>query len=126
MDQLGECQRRIDQALKLLGERDLAYAARSRLQRAVLACTRYAAREAGDPEPMFPGRHALSPSSPEKLREICEVANRLLDRTQAICQPSEPLDDRWTQGWVEVITGLERLRQLLRVTAGSSECRPVS
>jgi hypothetical protein len=115
-----ECERRIDEALKLLGERDLAYAARSRLLRAVLACTRYAAHKAGDTEPIFLGRYSISSSSPEKLRTICEVANHVLDRTQTICQPSEPLDDRWAEGWTEVISGLQRLRDLLHSETRSS------
>lgn len=120
MEQAPDCQRRIDQALELVGEPELAYAARSRLQRAVLTCTRYAARQAGLPEPQFPGRYELPSSSSARLREICEVANGLLDRTQAICQPSEPLDERWTQGRLEVIADLERLRELLPPTAGVS------
>jgi hypothetical protein len=121
VEQAAECLRRIRRALELVAEPDLAYAARSRLQRAVLACTRYAAREVGLPEPTFPRRYEMPPSSPEGLREICEVANRLLDRTQTICQPSEPLDKRWTQGRVEIIAGLERLQELLTLRAGASE-----
>lgn len=114
MKQTADCQRQIDRALELVTEPELAYAARTRLQRAVLACTRYAAREAGLPEPQFPGHYEISPSSSRRLREICEAANRLHDRTQAICHPSEPLDERWTQGRLEVIADLQRLCELLR------------
>jgi hypothetical protein len=121
VEPVAECQRRINRALELVAEPELAYAARSRLQRAVLACTRYVAREAGLPEPMFPGRYEMPLSFPERFREICEVANRLLDRTQAICQPSEPLDERWAQGRVEVIAGLQLLRELLPPSTGESE-----
>lgn len=121
MDQVAECLRRINRALELVAEPELAYAARSRLQRAVLACTRYAAREAGLPEPTFPGRYEIPLSFPERLREICEVANRLLDQTRTICQPSEPLDERWAQSRVEVIEGLERLRGLLPLSTDASE-----
>jgi len=114
VNQATECLHRISLALELAADPELAYTARSRLQRAVLSCTRYAAREAGLPEPPFPGRYEMSRAHPEILRAICETANRLLDCTQTICQPSEPLDERWTRGRLEIVANLEQLRQIIR------------
>lgn len=107
------CVKRIQQVRKIARDPELAYAARTRLHRAVLACTRFVAREIGLPEPLFPGRYELAGDAPDQLRRVCEIANDLLDRSRSICQPSEPLDDRWTEGWSEVLVCLDELERSL-------------
>lgn len=113
MSHLSLCISRIKHVRELAGDPELAYAARTRLQRAILACTRLVARRAGLREPLYPGRYDVPPSAPPELRRICEINNRLLDRSQAICQPSEPLDDRWSDGWSEILAQLDELERSL-------------
>ena len=107
------CRTRIQQVRVLSADPELAYAARTRLHRAILACMRLVAREAGLYEPLFPARYIAPADAPSKLRRICEITNELLDRSNSICQPSEPLDERWSQGWSEIMTHLNELEQVL-------------
>ena len=113
MSHLSLCTTRIQQVRVLASDPELAYAARTRLRRAVLACTQLVARRAGLREPRYPGRYDLPPGAPPELRRICEITNRLLDRSQSICQPSEPLDDRWSDGWSEILAQLDELERSL-------------
>lgn len=105
------CTSRIQQVRALANDPELAYAARTRLHRAILACTRLVARRAGLREPRFPVRYDVPLGGPPELRRICEITNRLLDRSQSICQPSEPLDDRWSYGWSEILAQLDELER---------------
>lgn len=105
------CENRIQQVREIARDPELAYAARTRLHRAILACTRLVARETGLPEPHFPGRYELPKNFSDQLRRVCEVANHLLDQSRSICQPSEPLDDRWSEGWSEVLSYLDELER---------------
>jgi hypothetical protein len=104
-----------------VGDHRLAYTARGRLQRVVLACTQHVARQTGYAEPVFPGRYSVPACALAVYQDICEIANRLLDRTQAVCQPSEPLDDRWVQGWAEIVADLRQLRGLLTTATNSHD-----
>jgi hypothetical protein len=88
---------------------ELAYAARTRLHRAVLSCTRLVARSVGLAEPSFPGRFEVPDEAPLELKRLCEVTNRLLDRSGSTCQPSEPLDDRWSASWSEILRCVDEL-----------------
>jgi len=109
------CTTRIQQVRVLANDPELAYAARTRLHRAILACTRLVARRVGLREPRYPSRYDVAPGAPPALRRICEITNRLLDRSQSICQPSEPLDDRWSDGWSEILAQLHELERSLPV-----------
>ena len=116
MSHVSLCRTRIQQVRALATDPELAYTARTRLHRAILACTRLVARRAGLREPLYPGRYDVPASASPELRRICEITNRLLDRSQSICQPSEPLDDRWSDGWSEILGQLEQLERSLPVT----------
>lgn len=107
------CRTRIHQVRALAADPELAYPARTRLHRAILACMRLVAREAGLYEPLFPARYIVPADAPGELRRICEITNELLDRSKSICQPSEPLDERWSQGWSQIVTHLDELEQAL-------------
>jgi hypothetical protein len=111
--QLALCERRIQRVKEIARDPELAYAARTRLHRAILACTRLVAREAGLPEPLFPSRYQTPDNASDQLRRVCELTNQLLDRSRSICQPSEPLDDRWSDGWSEVLGYLDELERTL-------------
>lgn len=116
MKQTAVCAIRISQVRELAGNPELAYAARTRLLRAVLACTRLVSRAAGLSEPQFPGRYTIREDAPAELRRICEITNQLLDTSRAICQPSEPLDDRWSKGWSEILANLDELERRISAT----------
>jgi hypothetical protein len=107
------CRTRIQQVRALCGDPEVAYAARTRLHRVILACMRLVARESGLTEPQFPSRYTVPIDAPSELQRICEITNQLLDRTRSICQPSEPLDERWAQGWSEILSRLDELQQSL-------------
>jgi hypothetical protein len=109
----GSCHARIEQVRALAREPDLAYAARTRLQRAVLACIRLAAREKGLPEPEYPGRYEVDGSDRVELQAFCRTCNLILDRSKFVGQPSEPLDDRWRDAWGEVLELLDELEARL-------------
>lgn len=105
------CKKRIQQVREIARDPELAYPARTRLHRAILACTRLVASETGLPEPLFPGRYELPEVVPDHLRRVCEIANHLLDRSRSLSQPSEPQDDRWFEGWSEVLGYLDDLER---------------
>jgi hypothetical protein len=107
------CRTRIQQVRELAADPDVAYAARTRLHRAILACTRLVAQEVGLPKPVFPARYCVPTDASSGLQQICDITNQLLDRTKSICQPSEPLDDRWSHGWAEILSRLDELEKCL-------------
>jgi len=120
MSHVDLCVTRIQQVRVLTSDPELAYAARTRLHRAILACTRLVARRAGLLEPRYPGRCDIPADAPSELRRICEITNRLIDRSQSMCQPSEPLDERWSHGWSEIVAQLDELeRNLPKVDSGT-------
>ena len=118
------CITRIQQVRALTNVPELAYAARTRLHRAILACTRLVARRVGLIEPRYPDRYDIPSDAPFELRRICEITNRLIDRSQSMCQPSEPLDERWSHGWSEIVAQLDELEQSLqKVVNGPNRAR---
>lgn len=118
------CVKRIQQVREIAGDPELAYAARTRLHRVIIASTRLVASEVGLPEPLFPGRYEAPKNSPDHLRRVCQVTNHLLDRSRSMGQPSEPLDDRWSEGWSEILGHLDELEHCL--SAMESTERPAS
>lgn len=112
------CIAKIQQVREIAGEPELAYAARTRLQRAILACAHLVAHRAGLPEPGFPGRYEPPSGASMALRRVSELANHILARSRSMCQPSEPLDDRWANNWSEVFRLLDELEQVLRTMDG--------
>ena len=113
MNQIELCTARIRQVRLLARNPELAYAARTRLHRTILACTKLIATRTGLPKPIYPGRYVVPEGHPPEVQRICEITNHLLDRSQSICQPSEPLDDRWSQGWSDILTQLDELERCL-------------
>jgi hypothetical protein len=107
--QRGLCDERIRRVREIARDPELAYAARTRLNRAILACTRLVARETGLAEPKFPGRYEPPAEASHHLKRVCDLTNRILDRSRSMCQPSEPLDDRWSDGWSEILDCLDEL-----------------
>ena len=79
---------------------ELAYQARTRLRRALLALER---GRRGDPEPGPMGGS----------EQIKSVVLRLQQQALHICQPSEALDLRWRREWADVRRQLQELESLL-------------
>jgi hypothetical protein len=90
-----------------------AYAIRSRLGRLAVTCQRLVAEAAGLP---LPDRPTLLPEQPELdplSREILGCANRMICVSRHLCQPSEPLDQRWRDHWCSLQHELDTLHALV-------------
>jgi hypothetical protein len=46
-------------------------------------------------------------------KELTERCNNIYDLSRFISQPSEPLEDRWTEAWTHLLQQLNELEQLL-------------
>lgn len=92
---------------------DKAYVIRTRLRRMILASLRKVAEEEGLPPPPFPTELDSSTLQSPRSRDIAEICNRLLARTHSLCQPSEPLVDRWREGWSLLHNEMQALEKAL-------------
>ncbi|MCU7838966.1 MAG: hypothetical protein KZQ94_06275 [Candidatus Thiodiazotropha sp. (ex Troendleina suluensis)] len=64
--------------------------------------------------PNRPGPIAVSIDTPEIARQLADSCNKLLDTSKSLCQPSEPLDNRWRSGWSTLLKQLDELEMTLR------------
>jgi hypothetical protein len=64
-------------------------------------------------EPSFPQKLVIPSESTESLREVANCCNRLIESADIVCQPSEPLDQRWRIGWKEIVADISHLEYLL-------------
>jgi hypothetical protein len=79
---------------------DLAYQARTRLRRALLALER--------------GKHGDSSVAPAAASEdVARIARQLETRVLRLCQPSEALDARWRREWATVSEEVRTLQRLI-------------
>lgn len=92
--------RLLDEVLAAGETPELAYQARTRLRRAVLALQR---GPIGDPSTP---PAAASPA-------IARITRCLEDRVLHICQPSEALDMRWREAWAMVAADIRDLQRLI-------------
>ncbi len=88
---------------------------RTRLKRGLLSVARRTAELHGAEAPTLPGPFRLpaNSSADDLSLEIVQLCNELNSQVSHLCQPSEALDTRWTDGWGEVIRDLSRLRELV-------------
>lgn len=93
---------------------DAAYVARSRIGRLTLALARIVAKKAGMSIPDRPGSIVVQDEVPQAVRELANICNSLLETSRVLCQPSEPLDNRWRDGWSNLLDQLDVLEILLR------------
>jgi hypothetical protein len=81
---------------------ELAYQARTRLRRALLALER------GPNGDNSPSPAATSP-------EVARITRSLETRVLHLCQPSEALDARWREGWAAVSDDVRELERLVAI-----------
>lgn len=93
---------------------DAAYVARSRIGRLTLALARIVAKQTGMGIPDRPGPILVSNDAPQKVRELANICNNLLETSRVLCQPSEPLDNRWRDGWSSLLDELDGLEIALQ------------
>ena len=93
---------------------DAAYVARSRIGRLILALAQIVAKEAHLSIPDRPSPIIVSDQAPQSVQELANVCNNLVEISRVICQPSEPLDKRWKEGWTALLDQLDVLELVLR------------
>jgi hypothetical protein len=93
---------------------DAAYVARSRIGRLTLVLARIVAKRAGMSIPDRPGSIVVSDDVSQTVRELANICNNLLETSRVLCQPSEPLDNRWRNGWSTLLNQLDVLEITLR------------
>jgi hypothetical protein len=92
--------RLLDEVLVAGETPELAYQARARLRRAILALKRGPNGELSTP-PI-----GASPA-------IARITRSLEDRVLRLCQPSEALDMRWREAWATVAADVRKLQRLI-------------
>ncbi len=69
------------------------------------------------PPPDTPVRLAVPDTADDELHLLASICNRINETAKTITQPSEPLDERWREGWTSLLTELDRLERQLIVVA---------
>jgi hypothetical protein len=87
--------RQINKIREVATGETLPYVGRSRIGRLVYSLTTRTNKETDD------GRLDL-------------ISKRIQDISKTICQPSEPLDNRWRDGWADLLVELDRLESHLK------------
>lgn len=93
---------------------DAAYVVRSRIGRLILTLAQIVAKEAHLSIPDRPGPIIVSDQAPQSVQELANVCNNLVEISRVLCQPSEPLDKRWKEGWTALLDQLDVLELVLR------------
>lgn len=91
----------------------VAYLFRSRLKRLILNLNRSVAGECGLEIPILPGELIIHGHVSETIRRVNYHCNRLQEIANTICQPSEPLDSRWTRMWNSAMCHVDALDELI-------------
>lgn len=115
MKELDNCLRQIAKVRSVAREEEVAYVARSRLGRLVLAVARLVGRISGGPIPDRPRRLTVPKDASAEVRTLVKLCNQLNDTAKTLVQPSEPLDERWKAGWSELMAELDKIEQHLQV-----------
>lgn len=71
------------------------------------------ADDSGGTPPLFASAFEVELRSTASNRAIAECCNRIVESTDVICQPSEPLDERWRNGWAGILEDVRQLKSLL-------------
>ena len=114
MREIDSCLRQVAKVRAVAQQREVAYVARSRLGRLVLALAQVVSRAANVPALDRPGRLRVPEAASVEIRNLVRICNRLTETARTLVQPSEPLDERWQRGWSEVISELDRIELCLK------------
>src|SRR6266853_1371868 len=108
-----DCLKLIAKVKSNVANPESAYLLRTRVKRSVLSAARLAAEQLGTEMPVLPEPTDPGSIPKGKAGAVLASCNRLIFRTQQLCQPSEALDSRWKQGWHEVLQELALLEECL-------------
>ena len=120
MDRVERCLAQIGAIRDVAAGDAVPYVARSRVGRFTLSIASLLAEEAGLPVPDLPGPIRLPDETSQDLLEIADRCNRLLELARHISQPSEPLAERWTRGWRELLEEVGSIEERLLLLRSSS------
>ena len=109
MREIDNCLRQVAKVREVAQQTEVAYVARSRLGRLVLALAQLVSRVANVPAADRPGRLWVPEAATVEIRNLVEACNNLTETARTLVQPSEPLDERWQRGWAEVTSELDRI-----------------
>ena len=114
MNELDVCLRYLARAQAAVADEEIAYVARSRLGRLILAVSQVVAKICGvsavnRPEPLL-----VPPNAPVSIQTLIGHCNRVLELTNLLTRPSEPLDTRWRDGRTELVDELRAMETHLQ------------
>lgn len=108
-----ECLHLIRKVREVAAGEEVAYVARSRIGRLVLALTKLVGKitkiDVGD----RPSRIAALEEPSLDVRKLITHCNVLYDTSRILAQPSEPLDERWKKGWSRLLHSLDEIEEHL-------------
>lgn len=111
MENIQRCFKQITKVREVAENLEVAYVARSRINRLVLTIIKILANETGFRYSNRPGPINLPMNTPDQLKKIASICNQILSTTATLCQPSEPLDERWRSGWSALLFELDKLEK---------------
>ena len=120
MKELDNCLHQIAKVRSVAQDQEVAYVARSRLGRLVLAVVQLVGRLAGGSTSDRPGRLDMPTDASDDVRTLARLSNELFETTKTLVQPSEPLDLRWQTGWSELLAQLDEIEHLVQAMKGQS------
>ena len=121
MKEIDNCLWQVAKVRAVARREEVAYVARSRLGRLVLALVRLASKISDVPILDRPTAPSVSKDTPAEVRALMEECNSLIDTTRTLVQPSEPLDERWQRGWSELMDNLDKIEQKLQIIRSQYE-----
>ena len=113
MQERDKCLYLIQKVREVAVGKEVAYVARSRIGRLIMAITKLVGSMTDSDVPDRPWQIVVLSTAPLEVRYLVELCNCLSDTARVLVQPSEPLDERWTAGWAEMLCKLNQLEQQL-------------
>ena len=113
MKEIDNCLRQVAKLRAVAREEEVAYVARSRLGRLVLAVAEVVGGMSNLRTVDRPARLTVPINAPVDVRVLAETCNSMIDTAKTLVQPSEPLDKRWKSGWFSLMADLDRIEHQL-------------
>ena len=114
-ERLEDCFLQIEKVRQVAAGAEVAYVARSRLGRLILALSSLACTLAGVRSPDRPMMISVPDNCSASLKLLAAGCNRLVQISKTITQPSEPMDERWRSGWAALLANLANVEGTLVV-----------